>query len=159
VVDPESRAKLSELLRRTFFRPKATAEMKQITLLGLFCCPRFLPDGITPVPRLNLDREMREAVCALPWGERELYTAARFPQVRYREGGEGGGTGRGVHRRGSVVFPPPLPMPRTKPRIATQCPSTRTAIHACTFASGLAHALTHTGTRVRAHNAHAHIFV
>lgn len=80
VVNPEKRAKLSELLRRTFFHPKATAEMTQITLLGLFCCPRYLPDGVTPVPRLNLDSEMRQTVCALPWGERELYTAARFPQ-------------------------------------------------------------------------------
>ena len=84
VVNPEKRAKLSELLRRTFFHPKATAEMTQITLLGLFCCPRYLPDGVTPVPRLNLDSEMRQTVCALPWGERELYTAARFPQVRER---------------------------------------------------------------------------
>jgi len=94
VVDPERRAPLSELLMLTYFKTTCTVERAQVTMLGLFCCPKV--KWIDPVdgrqkqiPMLQLQKEMRSAVISLPPGERELRPAARFPDDLLKPLGRG----------------------------------------------------------------------
>ena len=91
-ITPEGRAELSALLQRTFFKPTTTFEQSQITLLGLFCCPRqvLLPSGRPRnLDRLALEKEMRDAINALPPHERELRPAPCFPSALLEPLGKG----------------------------------------------------------------------
>ena len=73
-VEPEKRATLPDLLRLSYLKPGvATVKRQQKTLLGLFCCPS------KGRRRLDLERDMRTVLRALPVGEREIRAAAQFP--------------------------------------------------------------------------------
>jgi len=62
------------LLRLSYLKPGvATVKRQQKTLLGLFCCPS------KGRRRLDLERDMRTVLRALPVGEREIRAAAQFP--------------------------------------------------------------------------------
>ena len=75
----QARAELGALLKRTFFKPTTTYEQSQVTLLGLFCCPK-LDHRARPLQRIELEKEMRDAIKVLPRHERELRPAACFPR-------------------------------------------------------------------------------
>mmetsp|Transcript_24844 Transcript_24844/g.80242 ORF Transcript_24844/g.80242 Transcript_24844/m.80242 type:complete len:274 (-) Transcript_24844:118-939(-) len=71
---PEQRPTLADLLRLSYLKPGvATVKRQQKTLLGLFCCPS------KGRQRLDLERDMRTVLRALPVGEREIRAAAQFP--------------------------------------------------------------------------------
>lgn len=100
VVDPAGREPLARLLKRTFFRPRSTVELNQITLLGIFCCPKKLPGAHgRRILHIDVEREMRSAMQAIPRDKREICPAARFPEDLRRALGIGELGLRGVSPR------------------------------------------------------------